>query len=58
MRVRVGAAQPLGRDVRVDLGGAQALVAEQLLDDAQVGAALEEMACELVTERVRRRALR
>jgi len=32
----------------VDLGGARALVAEELLDDAEVGAAFQEMGGEAV----------
>ena len=42
--------------MRIDLGRGQALVAEQLLHDAQVGAALQEMGRERVAEGVRRDA--
>ena len=42
------------RHVRVDLRGGEALVAEQLLDDAQVRAALQEVRREAVAEGVRR----
>ena len=43
----------VGRQVRVDLGGAEALVAEQFLDAAQVGAVVEQVRREAVTQRVR-----
>ena len=36
-------AQGAGVQVQVELGGGDALVAEHLLDGAQVGAALEQM---------------
>jgi hypothetical protein len=52
MRGLVRRPQSGGRDVRVHLGGAQAGVAQQLLDHAQVGATIEEMARERVAERV------
>src|SRR3954447_5956569 len=45
-----------GRDVRVDLGRREVLVAEQLLDDAEVGAAVEQVRRERVAERRRRAA--
>ena len=45
------------RDVGVDLGRRQALVAEQLLDDPQVRAAVEEVGREAVAQRVGRDAL-
>jgi hypothetical protein len=41
------------RDVRVDLGRREVLVAEQLLHDAEVGAAIKEVRRERVTQRVR-----
>jgi len=44
--------------MRVDLGRREALVAQQLLDDPQVGAALEQVRRERVAERVRRDARR
>ena len=40
------------RHVGVDLGGRQALVAEELLDDAQVGASLDEVGGEGVAQSV------
>src|SRR6185295_4553155 len=40
------------RDVRVDLGGGEVAVAEQLLDRSQVGAPVEEVAREAMAERV------
>lgn len=43
MRLLEGGPQPVDRDVRVDLGGRHGLVAEQLLDAAQVGAAVEQV---------------
>src|SRR5207244_286517 len=45
--------QVLGRDVGVALRRRQARVSEQLLDRAQVGAAVEQMGGEGVAERVR-----
>ena len=38
--------------MRIDLGSRQALVAEQLLDDAQVGTALEQVCRERVAQGV------
>ena len=58
MGLPIGGLEAAGRDVRVDLGRRQALVAEQLLDDAQVGAAVEQVRRERVPERVRRDAVR
>src|SRR5204862_1337543 len=49
---RVGRLEAAPRDVRVDLGGGEVLVAEQLLDRPQIGAAVEEVAREAVAERV------
>ena len=46
------------RDMGVDLGRREALVAEQLLDDPQVGAAVEQVGREAVAEGVRRDAER
>ena len=46
-------AEPVRRDQRVDLGGGQDGVAEELLDHADVGAALQEVGGERVAERVR-----
>ena len=45
-------AEAVGVDVGVDLGGAYALVAEHALDDAQVGAVLEQVGGEGVAEGV------
>src|ERR1019366_656885 len=42
------------RDVSVDLGRGQALMAEQLLDHTEVGPTIEQMGGEAVPERVRR----
>ena len=47
----VGGAQGGGADVGVDLSGAKALVAEKLLDAADVGAAVHEMGGEAVAQR-------
>src|SRR5687768_9625799 len=57
IRTRVGLAIHVDQlrriDVRIPLGGADARVAEQLLDGAQVGAALQEMRRERMTQRMR-----
>src|ERR1019366_7769353 len=53
MRFLIHLEQLRGVHMRVALGGAEARVAEQLLDGAQVGAALEEMRRERVTQGVR-----
>jgi hypothetical protein len=42
--------------VRVDLGGSEVLVPQQLLDDTQVGAAVEQVRRERVAERMGRDA--
>ena len=47
-------AQPLGSDVGRDLGRPDVGVPEERLDNAQVGAAAEEMGGERVPQRVRR----
>src|SRR5262245_6323693 len=47
-----------GVDVGVALGGAEARVAEQLLDRAQIGAARQQVGGEAVTQRVRAAAAR
>jgi hypothetical protein len=47
-------AQALAGDVGVKLGGADAAVAEEFLDDAQVGAVFEEVGGEAVAEHVGR----
>jgi len=53
MRRVVGFLHAAGRQVRVDLRRAQALVAEQLLHAAQVGAVVQQVRREAVTQRVR-----
>ena len=53
MRFAIHVDQLRGVDVRVALRGAQPRVAEQLLDRAQVGAALQQMGRERVAQRVR-----
>ena len=55
MRVVVDPAEAAGVDVAVDLRRRERRVAEQLLDRAQVGAALEEMCRVCVTQAVRMR---
>ena len=54
MRRGVHLAQLVGGDQRVDLRGGHRGVAEQLLDDAHVGAAVEQVGGERVPQRVRR----
>src|SRR5690349_20772338 len=53
MRAVVDLAQPAGVDVAVYLGRRERAVAEQLLDRAQVGAALEQVRREGVAQPVR-----
>src|SRR4029450_3323252 len=53
MRAVVDAAQAAGVDVAVDLCRRERAVAEQLLDHAEVGAALEQMGGERVAEPMR-----
>ena len=48
---------PTVQHVRVDLGGGHVSVPEQLLDGSDVAAILEQVRCERVTQRVRRRPL-
>jgi hypothetical protein len=43
MGLPIGGLEAPRRDVRIDLGRRKVLVAEQLLDDAQVGPAVEEV---------------
>src|SRR6185437_12896349 len=57
MRVEVDVSQALGRQVRVDLGGADVGVSEHLLQRAQVTAAREQVRGERVAQRVRAHAL-
>ena len=56
MGLPIGGLQAARRDVGVDLGRGQVLVAEQLLDDPQVGAAVEQVGRERMAQRVRRDA--
>src|SRR6478736_2985807 len=53
MRAIVDAAQPVGVHVAVDLSCRERAVAEELLDHAQVGAALEQVCREGVAKAVR-----
>src|SRR4051812_19017080 len=53
MRLGMDRTEPLDRHVRVDLGGREASVAQQLLDGAEVGAALEDVRGRRVPEAVR-----
>src|SRR6478609_3284833 len=53
VRVEVDVAQPVGREVRVELRGGDVGVAEHLLQRAQVAAAREQVRGEGVAERVR-----
>src|SRR5271169_5111487 len=48
----VTVAQPLGRNVGVNLGSAETAVAEQLLDAADVGACVQEVGRKAVSQRV------
>src|SRR5919112_2833363 len=56
MRAAVGRPKPSRRNMGVDLGGGEAFVAEQLLDHAEIGPALEQVRRERMAERVRRDA--
>src|SRR5687768_359036 len=56
MRPLVSRAEASGRYVGVDLCRGEALVPEELLDDAQVGPAVEEVGRERMTQRVGRDA--
>ena len=55
MRDPVALFEALGGDVRVDLRGSEAGVAEKFLDRAEVGAAVEQVGRRRVAERVRTR---
>ncbi len=57
VRLAVARLQPLGRDMSVDLRGRGRGVAEDLLDAAQVGAALEQVGGRRVPDRVRAASL-
>jgi uncharacterized protein (UPF0210 family) len=52
MEFLVDVAEALAGDVGVDFGGADGGVAEEFLDDAQIGAVLEEVGGEAVPEHV------
>ena len=58
MRLAIGAAQRGIGEVGVDLGRLEVRVAEQLLHDPQVGAALEQVRRERVAQGVRAGPLR
>ena len=58
MKLLVHAPEILAIDVRVDLRRRNVDVSEHLLDGAQIGAALEQVRREGVTQRVRRDGLR
>src|SRR6478672_13688984 len=58
MSAAVGGPEARRRDVGVDLRCREALVPEELLDDAEIGAAFEEMRGERMAQRVRRDAER
>src|SRR5258708_36714759 len=53
----VNGEEALGVDGGVALGGGEARVAQELLDAAEIAAAREQVSCEAVAERVRRRGL-
>jgi len=55
MGARVRATRSLDGHVRIDLGRRQSTVAEQLLDGAQIGAGIEKMGREGMTQHVRAR---
>src|SRR6478609_2657702 len=55
MRMVVDAPQPLRVDVAVHLGRREGAVAEELLDRAQIGAALEQMRRERMAQAMRMR---
>src|SRR6478672_12019938 len=58
MSAAVGGPEARRRDVGVDLRRREALVPEELLDDAEIGAAFEKMGGERMAQRVRRDAER
>ena len=53
VRPPIGLEQLRGVDMGVPLGGAQSCVTEEFLDGPQIGAALEEMRRERMSQRVR-----
>ncbi len=46
--------EPISRDMRINLGGADVSVPQQLLDDSQVSAMFQQVGGETVTQHVRR----
>jgi hypothetical protein len=54
MKLPVNVAQSMAGHMGVDFRGIDARVAEQFLNDAQVGSALQQMRGKAVTEHVRR----
>src|SRR5439155_1407537 len=56
MRLVVAVAQPVGGHVRVNLRVGETAMAEQFLHAADVGAAIQQVSCKAVAERVRARA--
>ena len=52
MRRPVALFEPLGRNVSVDLGGAEARVTKQLLHRAKIGATIKQVGRGSVSERV------
>ena len=54
MKLPVNLSQPGVGDMRVDFRGADAGVAEQFLDDAQVSAVLQQVGRKTVAQHVRR----
>ena len=52
MRVRIRLFQPLDGNVRINLRGRKAGVAEQRLDAAQIGAAIEQVRRETMAQLV------
>ena len=54
---RICGSEPRRRNVSVNLGRRQTLVAQQFLDDTQIGPAVEQMGGETVAEGVGRDAL-
>ena len=54
MKLAVHVAKAVAGDVRVNLSGVDAGVAEQFLDDPQIGAVFQQMRGETMTQHVRR----
>jgi len=53
MKLPMDVPQPVSRDVRVNLRGADVRVAEQFLDHPQICAVFQQMRCEAMTQHVR-----